>query len=710
MLRFKAGERLFESHQVRASSWKPPVLKGEVADAGETFFPGLNLRSTVFVDNRCTCPDGRKRKVCAHAVAVALHFQAAQQEAAAAKLETEPEAAAEPFSRVEAAAPEPRLRSLALSEEGTPLRLLVFLPPNLEQAAQRQAIVVKLDAAVGRQILPLNRLSPTRAYATSPAQRAALRLVEAWCGGKLAGLLQLTQGRLRALLDAIAGEPLVYWVKRPQEPIVWEGDRLPGVHEFLQDAPDTPDTPEADAPAVAPESAQPQIRRDISLREKSKANPRRAVESRRKQLFQSKQTDYPRVSGRIGATAASVADAMEGHGTHRVVVDGSPNFLAVRLPAQDESIRPLREILKGAGFTLEPTNRKWWLRDRHKTLNFLAGHWRDLKDRWQAAFTENFESKFKNVELSALKVEAREESGQFALQVTLSEQSDEMALRKALAGGKSYVDPEAEGGGGEPRKITLLDQASVDQLHQIERAVSGQADRPFTPTFSKKLGTPELIDVEELIEEVCEGWQPPQAWQSRSRALKQVAALEPAPVRPGFDSILRSYQRIGVAWLWHLYRHELGGILADEMGLGKTLQALALIECIRTTESKQPALVVCPASLVENWQRETARFTPGLRVLKHHGPKRAKEPVPLENADLVITSYGTLRQDAELLTALEWSVVVGDEAQHIKNRRSQNARTLTRLRSAGRFLLTGTPVENSLDDLISLFAFLMPGY
>ena len=75
---------------------------------------------------------------------------------------------------------------------------------------------------------PLNRLSPTQAYATSPGQEAALRLIEAWCGGKLAGLLQLTQGRLRALLDAIAGEPLVYWVKRPQEPIAWEGDRLPG--------------------------------------------------------------------------------------------------------------------------------------------------------------------------------------------------------------------------------------------------------------------------------------------------------------------------------------------------------------------------------------------------------------------------------------------------------------------------------------------------
>mgnify|MGYP000698010807 CR=1 FL=1 len=134
-------------------------------------------------------------------------------------------------------------------------------------------------------------------------------------------------------------------------------------------------------------------------------------------------------------------------------------------------------------------------------------------------------------------------------------------------------------------------------------------------------------------------YRPFQAWQSRSRALKEVGALEPAPVRAGFDAILRTYQRIGVAWLWHLYRHELGGILADEMGLGKTLQALALIECIRNQDTcEQPALVVCPASLVENWVREAARFTPNLKVVKHHGPKRAKEPVILEEADLIVTS------------------------------------------------------------------------
>ncbi len=701
----REGEHLFESAAVESADWDSPVLKGRVKSREACYEPQLNLRSTVFAENRCTCPEGRKRKVCAHAVAAALHFEALQHEQMPEDATVDAEMSGQEEEVIKAAVP-PGLRSIHLSPEGQRLRLLVFLPPNLKEAAERDAIVVKLEAAAGREILPLNQVSPSKVYRISSAQEQALRCIESWCGGKLASLVQLTAARLLCLLKALKGEPVVYWVKKPNEPIAWEGGRLPGVHDFLGEYEEESVEPEGEGPALG-ESSKPRLAANVSLREKAKPNPRRLAESKRKRLFQTHRQDYPAADG--------VAQSMEGYSTNRVVVDGSPNFLAIRLPAHDDSLQPLREILKQSGFTLEPSNRKWWLRDRHKTLNFLAAHWRDLKERWQAEFTENFEAKLKSVELSKLHVEAKEEGDRFSLDITLSRQGDELELRKALASGKSYVDDEAFG-------ITLLDKSSVDRMHQIERAVSGQADRPFTPTFSKRLSTPELVDVEDLIEDACEGWQPPQAWQSRSRALKQVGALEPAPVRPGFDAVLRSYQRIGVAWLWHLYRHQLGGILADEMGLGKTLQALALIECIRETNTKDkaqarsgraasmPALVVCPASLVENWQREATRFTPGLRALKHHGPRRAKEPVALEDADLVITSYGTLRQDAELLTTMDWSVVIGDEAQHIKNRRSQNARTLTRLHSAGRFLLTGTPVENSLDDLLSLFAFLMPGY
>ena len=203
-------------------------------------------------------------------------------------------------------------------------------------------------------------------------------------------------------------------------------------------------------------------------------------------------------------------------------------------------------------------------------------------------------------------------------------------------------------------------------------------------------------------------------------------------------SILRPYQRLGTAWLWHLYRQELGGILADEMGLGKTLQALALMSAARASRQRVeqrsfapvsrrmarenrgqtpagehagtvPHLVACPASLVENWRREAARFTPELKVFVHHGTRRLASK-DFAAHDLVLTSYGTLARDSVLFELVEFDLILADEAQHLKNRRTQAAQSLRALRGRGRFLLTGTPLENSLDDLRSLFEFLMPGF
>jgi SNF2 family DNA or RNA helicase len=146
------------------------------------------------------------------------------------------------------------------------------------------------------------------------------------------------------------------------------------------------------------------------------------------------------------------------------------------------------------------------------------------------------------------------------------------------------------------------------------------------------------------------------------------------------------------------------------MGLGKTLQALALLAAVQAGGPERCSLVICPASLVENWRREAARFAPGLRAFVHRGDRRLSGPGDLAGWDLVLTSYGTLARDRELFASLEFECIIGDEAQHVKNRRSQNARALRSLRARGRFLLTGTPVENSLDDLRSLFEFVLPGY
>jgi SNF2 family DNA or RNA helicase len=216
--------------------------------------------------------------------------------------------------------------------------------------------------------------------------------------------------------------------------------------------------------------------------------------------------------------------------------------------------------------------------------------------------------------------------------------------------------------------------------------------------------------MESTLESLAVAFTPPQAWRARSAALRNLSALQPAPASPALQGQLRLYQQIGAAWLWHLHAHQLGGILADEMGLGKTVQAIAFLDAL-SADATASALVVCPAALVENWCREITRFAPHLSIHRHHGTDRVRGPdATLPASGVLITSYGTLTRDLPLFLGRHWSVIIADEAQHIKNRRSQNAQSLRTLRAHGRFVLTGTPVENSLDDLRSLFAFLMPGY
>jgi SNF2 family DNA or RNA helicase len=142
------------------------------------------------------------------------------------------------------------------------------------------------------------------------------------------------------------------------------------------------------------------------------------------------------------------------------------------------------------------------------------------------------------------------------------------------------------------------------------------------------------------------------------------------------------------------------------MGLGKTLQALAFLEAMRGGVS----LIVCPSSLVQNWAREAAKFTPGLRVLALEGPDRHARMAGLAEADLAITSYPLLRRDAERYGGIDFRVIILDEAQHIKNPDTQNAQAATGLRSRHRLVLTGTPLENSVRDLWSIMNFVMPGY
>jgi superfamily II DNA or RNA helicase len=190
------------------------------------------------------------------------------------------------------------------------------------------------------------------------------------------------------------------------------------------------------------------------------------------------------------------------------------------------------------------------------------------------------------------------------------------------------------------------------------------------------------------------------------------ATAPPVDQPPGLTATLRDYQRQGLTWLHHVTSLGLGACLADDMGLGKTVTLIAL-HLHRTPTRPGPTLVVCPASLLGNWEAEVRRFAPGVAVRRFHGGRRSLHDLVPSDAvpdpGFVLTTYGTLRRDAPTLAGVSWGLVVADEAQHVKNARSATARALRTLPSAARVALTGTPVENDLTELWAILDWATPG-
>jgi len=204
------------------------------------------------------------------------------------------------------------------------------------------------------------------------------------------------------------------------------------------------------------------------------------------------------------------------------------------------------------------------------------------------------------------------------------------------------------------------------------------------------------------------------ALQELITTLTNNQAIAPLPTPASFQGQLRPYQARGASWLAFLERWGLGACLADDMGLGKTIQTIAFLLHLKEQNAfLKPTLLVCPTSVLGNWEREVNKFGPTLKVLLHHGDKRPKGKVfaaTVQGHDLVITSYALIHRDVKLLQSVSWQGVVLDEAQNVKNPEAKQSQSVRQLESSFRIALTGTPVENRLSELWSILDFLNPGY
>ncbi|MEZ4235817.1 MAG: DEAD/DEAH box helicase [Myxococcota bacterium] len=286
------------------------------------------------------------------------------------------------------------------------------------------------------------------------------------------------------------------------------------------------------------------------------------------------------------------------------------------------------------------------------------------------------------------RVDVQDVGGAWSLDVGFGqgrEAADPATVLEAWRTGKSLV-PLLDGGYAPLPAQWLAEHGALLQELIEARDANGRIQRNSTAA---------LI---ELLEDTDEN-VPPDLARLR-RFLEGGEGLPEVTVPPGLRADLRPYQRAGLQWSAFLRNMELHGVLADDMGLGKTVQAIAAM-----LDAGGKHLVVAPTSVITNWQREAARFAPSLKVCTYHGPDRTLDP----DADLVLTSYALLRMDIDQLRTIEWTYAILDEAQAIKNPHSLTARSACALRARHRLVLTGTPVENRLEELWSLFRFLMPG-
>ena len=267
-------------------------------------------------------------------------------------------------------------------------------------------------------------------------------------------------------------------------------------------------------------------------------------------------------------------------------------------------------------------------------------------------------------------------------------------VKKALSNKQQFV-PLQDG------SLGILPEEWIKKYSLLFRVGDGKAEK-------MKLSRYHFSVIEELYENRNEEELFFQL-EERYDKLKQFKTIEPIEAPTHLTQILRPYQESGFQWLNYLHQVGWGGILADDMGLGKTIQALSFLHHIRESTGKLRALVVCPTTLMYNWENEIKKFTPSLTYYIHHGGARSKQQLSEHNFDVTITTYGTLRSDIRYFVEPEYDYIVLDESQAIKNPSSKVTKAAGLLKAKSRLCMSGTPLQNNTFDIFAQMNFLNPG-
>lgn len=675
----KHARALRESGCVISAHYAPPILKGVVRDGGTEYRAGLKIQSRTGIENICTCRASRERgMVCAHSLAVGLAVVLPKVELAERKLA----AAGGEREKSEAPGDAECGPFFSVTDGSEFVTLHVVLSPNFRAAWEKDAVMTGVEAELaGRRVL-LHALDKAKTFRCAPADA---RLVECLrglsAGAPLSGMMTLPREKCLRLLEALAGHPRVTFGKSTR---VDAGELLrtlrPESGTAAGAAAHAPTTPAGDAPQPG--------RGKFSL----------TLEGSLNHLEARLQCTYGQRVVTVGLTPPADRFSF-----------ADPENPSRRLARDITGEAAALERLTRHGFSGPDASGHFVLKREHAILNFFAAELPRMEREWEVGIGARFARVTGGIQRITPRIEIQS-SGEnwFDLQVSLATPGGETfssaEIQRLLQTGQHHVRLKNNA-------LAVFDGTMLDELQNVLIDASPRQLRPGT----YRIGREQAGYLDAVIGEHAQVCGEPD-WQSWTRSCRAQENLEPVPLG-SLEEVLRPYQKEGVYWMHFLARNGLAGILADEMGLGKTLQALAFLRSLPNADDGgsgngrgTPSLVVCPSSLLGNWRREAERFAPELRCLVIEGAGREASFARMQEADLVLTSYPLLRRDISKYSTVRFAAIVLDEAQHIKNPETQNAQAASALQSRHRFVLTGTPVENSVRDLWSIMHFLMPGY
>ena len=770
----KQARSLLAGDKVLSANWTPPVLKGVVQEGAMSYRAGLVIKSERDVENMCSCRQSREwGTICAHSLAVGLrHLKRSSGEAASPAPQASTRGNAPAAAPVKPSSSGKRMQRVAsggatslspqapgrggadaAAPSGEPTEIFIILPPNLVPALERGKVMLCFEGAWRGGRVLLNALPRGQMFRFSEQDAALLDQIETIAGGDTPAMLMIGTKDFAELLPVLAGHPRVTLGKSAVVTVTKSPWPL-ALKATLEASGEI--TLALKQPASAPVLIegrwvfQQQTFQPIALPEPCREVLRGPVRLPRAQVPMFLNRDWPQLAAGVEANFRLEDFTLEpqpprfllnlGGGLARLEAQlqcaYGPRIMTVGVTSADEGLwmpdpaSPTRYTTRDlaaeraalgrllrVGFAGSDAPGRYRLLGENQVLNFFAREYPRLQKEWTVTLEERLErSTTQKTEHIQPKFEITSSGVQwFDLSVSF-ESSDGQKfspadIQRLLLAGQSHT--RLRNG-----KVALIDTGAVEELQEVLLDCA-----PEQHAGQYRLAQTQAGFLDATLR--AQGWQAqaPTAWRERANVQSGEAKLVCPPLGE-LENVLRPYQKDGVAWLRFLRENGFGGILADEMGLGKTLQTLALLQS-RTgvppvlgqasgnsgdRRDARPTLVVCPTSLVFNWEAEARKFTPQLRVLALHGSDRHESFAQIGESDLVITSYALLRRDLERYREFEFDTVVLDEAQHIKNRQTQNAQAVKALRSRHRLVLTGTPLENSVLDLWSIFDFLMPGY